>query len=109
MALFPFAHATVSGLPTMVPPQATPVHPTSRGAAICITASYPAEVVAVLGIAMRIVSVLPMAYDAAYWEKVKPVSESIQTAESADSTVVTARGLDTRFHNSNALKRTEHK
>ena len=53
MALFPLGQATVNGLYSMFPLQASPTHPTSIGDTICTTASYPEPWDIGLGIATR--------------------------------------------------------
>lgn len=51
--LFPFCQATVNGLLVMRPPQATPTHPTSTGAATWMTTSKADLTVTELGTATR--------------------------------------------------------
>lgn len=60
---FPFAHAIVKGLLSIVPPQARPTQPTSFRATTCSTISYGA--VAGFGTAVRKLMTLVLMY--LYW------------------------------------------
>lgn len=60
MAEFPFAHPSVKGLLSMVPPQARPTQPTSFRAATCRTISY--GTVAGFGTAVRNAMTLGLLY-----------------------------------------------
>lgn len=70
----PEAQEMVSGLLTMLAPQARPVQPTALGATICSTTSKPC--VAGLGTATRKEMYDPITKAALKCEKVKPVSAS---------------------------------